>query len=360
MLAAHPQGFPARHGDLESRAPLEEIDDPLRSGHDLLEIVDQQQNVLVAQLERQRLERRLVASRAHADAASDGCKRGRRLPDRGQVDEEHTVRETVDLVRRRLEGHPRLADAAGTSEREQPNPVRVQQVAKRGQLRFAAEELRRLGGKVVRPLGERHERRKVELKRGMDKLEDALGPREVLEAVLAEVTKARLGGQVTIRKLGGRCRKEHLSSVARGHDPGGAVHGGAEEIVGPLLSRTDVDAHSDTQWARFAPSLLGQPALPLETRQHPVGGRREHGHQPVTCDLDDGPPGAIDGRPQDRVVTLHRAGHRVGKPLPHTSARLEIGEDERESVGRGPAHDGSSVGRAQRLVAKARLETMLG
>ena len=45
------------------------------------------------------------------------------------------------------------------------------------------------------------------------------------------------------------------------HDPGRAVHGGAEEVAAPLLGLPAVDPHPHPQRAGLAPGLGDQAAL---------------------------------------------------------------------------------------------------
>jgi hypothetical protein len=111
------------------------------------------------------------------------------VADGREVDEEDTVLEPVDLVRRRLQSQTRLANPSGPGQRQQPDAVRVEQVANGAQLDLAAEELRRLRREVVGALAEGRERRQVALELGMRQLEDVLRLREVLEPVLAEVAQ---------------------------------------------------------------------------------------------------------------------------------------------------------------------------
>ena len=46
---------------------------------------------------------------------------------------------------------------------------------------------------------------------------------------------------------------------------------------------------------------------------------------------------------------LHGGFHRIREPLPEPCARLEIGEDEREGLGRGVTHLGACLLRAEAL-----------
>ena len=104
MLAAHPEGFAARHEHLQLRALLEEPGDAVGRGHHLLEVVEQQQHVPAPQPLLQQLECGLVARPGEADGSNDRLERGLRIAHRCEVDEVHAVLEPVDLVRRRLQG----------------------------------------------------------------------------------------------------------------------------------------------------------------------------------------------------------------------------------------------------------------
>ena len=168
----------------------------------------------------------------------------------------------------------------------------------------------------------------------MDELEDPLRLREVLQPVVAQVTESRALGQALPGELGDERREQDLASVPGRHDPGRAIHGRAVVVAAPWLGLAGVHPDADPERPGLAPRLRGQHPLCLETRLYTIRSGWEDGHETVAHHLDDAPLGALDRVGEDRVVTLHRRLHRVREPLPEPRARLEVGKDEREGLGR--------------------------
>ena len=100
---------------------LEELDDAHRCRRDLLEVVEHQEDVPIAQLLLERVERPCLAGQGDADGAGHGGEGVVDLPLGAQVDEEDPVGEVRDLVERGPDREPRLAGAAGTGERDEPH-----------------------------------------------------------------------------------------------------------------------------------------------------------------------------------------------------------------------------------------------
>ena len=143
---------------------------------------------------------------------------GLRIARGREVDEVDAVLETVDLVRRRLQGEARLPDPAGAGERQQPHAVRVEELADGAQLCLAAEELGRLRRQVVRRRLQRRRRGKSagrprgttwKSRSAPDRSRSRWSPRS-RNATLAmpRSTSDR-----------GRLRDHDLAAVPGGHDP---------------------------------------------------------------------------------------------------------------------------------------------
>ena len=126
---------------------------------------------------------------------------------------------------------------------------------------LASEEGRRGNGQVRAV--EALERRKL----AVSELVDALGGREILEPVLAEVCEPELD------ELSRRGRDEHLPAVARRGDAGGAVDVAADiALVGEKRCPcVQTDPHAD----RSGGERLGQPARRGERARRGRKGEEE-------------------------------------------------------------------------------------
>ena len=83
----------------------------------------------------------------------------RRLADRRQLHEAHTVLERLDELGRCGDRQARLADSAGAGERDEPRALRPQQAQQVVELVLTPEQPRRLDRQT--PLAEAPERRKL-------------------------------------------------------------------------------------------------------------------------------------------------------------------------------------------------------
>lgn len=89
----------------------------------------------------------------------------------------------------------------------------------------------------------------------MDELEHVLGSKQVLEPVLAQVAQPSIHGQSVFGQLGGEAGEQHLATVRGRHDPGGAVHRRAEEVVASRLGLPGMHSHAHAQWSGLTPWL---------------------------------------------------------------------------------------------------------
>ena len=154
-------------------------------------------------------------------------------------------------------------------------------------------------------------------------LVDALGRREVLEAVLAEV------GQLDVDEAGGRRRDEHLAAVTGGGDAGGPMHVVADVALLCQQRRPGVqpDPHPD----RARSERLRH----RRRRSERARRRREREEERIALrvDLDAtlGSAGLADHAP----VLGERVGVRLGAELVQQPRRaLDVGEEERDRAGR--------------------------
>ena len=179
VLATDPQRLPARHEQLQAGAVRQELDDRGRRDRDLLEVVEDEQDLLGAELPPELVERRSI------DRVGDPDRRCRQREDcigvrcGDEVDEIDAVGESVDLVRGGPDREPRLASPTGSRQRDEADIVVVEALADRLELGVATDEPRRLGREVVRPEVERGERRELRRQDRVRDLEDPLRPSQV-------------------------------------------------------------------------------------------------------------------------------------------------------------------------------------
>ena len=159
MLFPHVQRFTARHEHLETGALAQQLRQAGCRGSHLLEVVEDQQQALLAQLPGQLAEQRLVACLGQTDGARDRREHRLGVADGREIDEEHPVLESVVMVGSGAERQSGLADAAGSGEGEQPDRLVLEERSDLVQLGGSAHENRRLVGKLAGSAGERHERR---------------------------------------------------------------------------------------------------------------------------------------------------------------------------------------------------------
>ena len=141
-LAAEPQPKPARGQDRESRAGGEQVDDEGRGVDDLLEIVEHEQEVLVAQEGREAGDERFVAGVAHVEDLGNGGGYVIRVADRRKRDEPNAIREGVSAHCGYRKGKAGLAHATRSGKGYYPR-VAPKQPPHLTPLPLAADEWRR-------------------------------------------------------------------------------------------------------------------------------------------------------------------------------------------------------------------------
>ena len=114
-LAAHAQELAARNEQPQVRACLDERGQLRRRVDDLLEVVEHEQELALADVVRERALR--------ADRPADRVGDERRISDRGQADPEDSGHEVWDELAGRLDRQTRLAGAARAREGEQARSV---------------------------------------------------------------------------------------------------------------------------------------------------------------------------------------------------------------------------------------------
>ena len=334
MLSAHVQRLAAGHEHLEPCAVLQEVRDRRGGRGHLLEVVEDQQDVLVPQPVAELVEQRLGRGGLEADRARDRSEHRLAVAGCGEVDEEDAVLEPVDVVGGGAEGQPRLSDAAGAGQREQPDAVVREAACDLAQLCFSAHESRRLVGQPGAPARGSDQRREAVPEAWMGELEDALRAAEALELVLAEVLERGAVRELVNDECGRGGREQHLTAVPGGHDARRAVQGRAEVVALARRRLPGVQPHANAEWSGLAPRLFQKVLLGAEAGADTVDGRVEDGHEAVADRLHDLAARALDGAAQDGVVALERLLHGLLVLLPQAGAALDVGKEEGERARR--------------------------
>ena len=248
-----------------------------RRGQHLLEVVEHEQELLVAQVLDQRLERALARLLAQAERLRDRRHDELRLADRRELDEGRAVREPLAHAGGELEREPGLAGAAGADQRQQAHVVAREQLAGLGELALAPDEGVRHRGEAREPVVERVQRREL-VRQAVDlELVELLRAGQVLQHVLAEVAELDARPEQRARGL----RDEHLAAVAGRHHARRVVHVEADvaAVHPPRLAGVQAHAHADL--VAVGPVVPGERALAVHGRRGGVGGRLERDEEPV-------------------------------------------------------------------------------
>ena len=186
-----------------------------------------------------------------ATTAGDGV----RIVDAREPDEEGAVAVRRDDRARDLDREPGLADPARPRQRQQRRPrERVEDLLC---LVATADERCARQRQVPEPL--RLERREVEAEARRDELEQPLGPRDALEAVVAEVAHLEAVADEVARRL----REHDLTSVCACADTRTAREVDADVVpAGRQLRLPRVDAHPDPDRLALGPVVCRERALP--------------------------------------------------------------------------------------------------
>ncbi len=198
-------------GRTRAREPRERI---RRLGEEVLGVVEEHERPLPEHPLRHRLGQRLPGLVAYLERPGDGRKEQSGITERREGDPNQPVRVVIRGRCSGLEGEPRLTGAAGTGEGEQAGVGMREAFDDLGQFVLAAEERGardRQAWTVERP-----EWWVI----SAPELIEALGRREAVEAVLAEVLEEMVGVEQP------RClaREDDLAAVRRAHDPSASVH----------------------------------------------------------------------------------------------------------------------------------------
>jgi hypothetical protein len=332
-LAREVERRAARDQQLQPRGARAEPRDGGRRGEHLLEVVEDEQQLLVAQVAVERLEDRLPRLLAQADRPRDRRRDQLPVAHGRERDEEDAVRELLDDVGSELQREPRLPGAARARERQRPQAVR-QQRRRLLELALTADQLVRLHGQVGRAVVERLQRRELRRQPVDLELVEPLGLREILQPVLPEVAQARPVVEEDPRRLG----EQHLAAVPRGHHARGVVDVEPDVATVHEPRLAGVQAHADAQLLVARPRVLCERAL---GRLRPGGGvarRGEGDEERVALAVDDHAVVPLEGARQQPPVLAEQIGVGVADAPEQARRALDVGEEQRDRAGRKLGH----------------------
>jgi len=120
--------------------------------------------------------------------------------------------------------------------------------------------------------------------------------------VLTQVKQAHALRQQRPHRLLHSAGENHLLSVPGGQQPSDPIDVRAEVVVVPLLGRSQVESHSDTDRLQLPPGFISQPALGLDRRLQGRRRRRERRAERVADGLEHPSPSFLDGSPEQDIV----------------------------------------------------------
>ena len=123
------------------------FDEPAARIAEMFAVIEDQQRVLRAQRGDDEFHRRRLFGRIEFHRGGERGRNERRIFEPREIDEPHALAERADAAARGFECEPRLADAARTRERDEPNVA--EQLAHFGEFAFAAEKARELQRQIV-------------------------------------------------------------------------------------------------------------------------------------------------------------------------------------------------------------------
>ena len=150
VLAGEPQGGPAGRQDRQARAPDQQVRGHRGRIEQVLEVVEDEQELAIAQQGSQTVDRGPPAAVDHPEDAGDGWSDEVGLADGREGDEDGAIGEVVAQVGGHPEGEGGLADAAGPGQRDEPDAALLEQGRNRRHLVLTANERRERGRKPMR------------------------------------------------------------------------------------------------------------------------------------------------------------------------------------------------------------------
>ena len=144
MLSCNVELRPARHQELHRRRGCGDLGHERCRLEEVLEVVEHEQELPVAQVPAKILSELLAARPLNVKDPCDGRQDELGIRKRREPDEENAVGEVVQQVGRNLQGQPRLARSSGAGQGEHSDVGLLQHSGHLTHLALAADERRRL------------------------------------------------------------------------------------------------------------------------------------------------------------------------------------------------------------------------
>jgi len=332
LLSGDPERFTARHEHLHARGPGDQLADGSGCGHDLLEIVQDEQERAVAQVLDECLEGVASRSFAQSERRRDSWPHELGIGDRRQRNEDRSIVERVRCLACDLHGQPRLAGAAWSGQRD--DSFLGQELEQHVLLAGPADEARHLGREMDGTRVERPQRREGLAETGGNELEEMLGALEVLQAVLAEVAQRRAGRKRRRDEGPGCLRHEHLASVSRCRDSGRTVDIQPDVVVAAELAIAGVETHPDENRGLVRPRVLGKRSMGRDRRLDRLRGGWKDGKEAVALGPQLGPARTGDRTAHDPMVVLEKLAVAIPEGMDQARRTLDVAEQECDRAGR--------------------------
>ena len=299
-------------------------------------VVEQQEQVLVAQKVGQGGDRRLPRPDLDRQRPDDLIDHETGLTQRGELDQPCAVAVAPGSLTGHMEHQAGLAGAADADQRHESVPVK--QPANLGHFPLAAHERGHLGRKVGRrePRAQWGKFRR-EARRGQ--LEQALWLVEVLETMLAQVHE-RMGGRVVEKQVVGGLGNEDLAAMPHGADPGRPVDADADVAVARGRRLGGMDGHPDPDRRSLRPALLRQRPLGIDGRADRIARPLERHEERVALRVDLVAVVDADRRADQLLVETEQLAVAIGPDRAQDAGRaLDVGEQEGDRAAGSIVHD---------------------
>jgi hypothetical protein len=334
-LHGESQREPTRHENLRVGARGGQHRDALRSAHEVLEIIQHEQDSPLAQMLDHGIEDRLLR------VCRDGeCLRDRRddecgIDDGRERDVYHTIAELRAAARRRLDRERGLARSARTGQRQQTHIIVPQQRLELRQIVVAADQAQCTRGQVrARRATHAPERRERLLQTRGNDLIQMLRLQEILERVLPQVEQRNAGGQVVRDELPGGLRYDDLAPVRGRRDARRTMHIKADVTTSRHDGLARVQPHANAHDSIDRPRVRRQQALRGDGRRDRIARSLEREEETVAGRVDQIPGVLLEAAPHERTLVLEHTRIRRPDLLEQTGGPLDIGEDECDGAAR--------------------------